>query len=115
MMNTLSDFYFYFFISDELFGDNPTLFAVEDGSAPGDHHAMATGPHTGQHQNTSASRFAIDDDNDLDDGFDDFADCDEEAALTLPMKKGGKDHLEQNLLGFLFYLLSFIYLLVKTL
>ncbi|KAI8337127.1 serine carboxypeptidase-domain-containing protein [Chlamydoabsidia padenii] len=66
---------------DELVvGDNSTLFAAEEHG--GEHPPLA-------HHN-SASRFAI---ADSDDGFDDFADWDEEETLaSVKPKKDGKDH-----------------------
>lgn len=66
-------------VRDELvIGENPTLFAAEEEEEQA-------------HQPSSASRFAI---ADSDDGFDDFADWDEEetlASVSKP-KKDGKDH-----------------------
>ncbi|ORZ10468.1 Alpha/Beta hydrolase protein [Absidia repens] len=75
---------------DELVVDNPTLFDADHDSEPSKHHSTTTTTHVEQVRNTNASQFAIDDDSD--DGFDDFADWDEEATLNTAMKKDDKDH-----------------------
>ncbi|CAO3581131.1 unnamed protein product [Absidia cylindrospora] len=75
---------------DELVVDNPTLFVAEDDSEPSKRHSTTTSPHVDQVRNTNASQFAIDDDSD--DGYDDFADWNEEATLTAPKKNDDKDH-----------------------
>lgn len=89
-----------YYFRDELVIDNPTLFAAEDQSDDDEgfdnqrrspaNHIASTGQQQ-QHQKASASRFAIADE-DSDDGFDDFADWDEEETLTSVVKKDGKDH-----------------------
>ncbi|CAO3599592.1 unnamed protein product [Absidia cylindrospora] len=85
---------------DELVIDNPTLFAAEDQSDEDDdhHHNQlrnaanhTTAATADGHQKADASRFAIADE-DSDDGFEDFADWDEEETLASVGKKDGKDH-----------------------
>ncbi|ORZ07908.1 Alpha/Beta hydrolase protein [Absidia repens] len=81
---------------DELVIDNPTLFAAEDQSDEDDSNNLhnqhrTAAASTGGQQKANASRFAIADE-DSDDGFDDFADWDEEETLASVGKKDGKDH-----------------------
>ncbi|KAI8081302.1 Alpha/Beta hydrolase protein [Halteromyces radiatus] len=70
---------------DELVIEEPTLFAAETYSDSDDHKPEPSKP-----KQSSPTAFAIADEDDSDDGFDDFADWDEQDALTT--NKDGKDH-----------------------